>query len=376
MQIDMHYYAVYTLARAAGLNQETARIIATSSQYVDDSTQVEIRAHTDGSRFVAEPTSHHPWQLTANNDPDDQVQIWVPFHFLPGGRGEGLTQCLVCRKGESDNDIVQEVVRNSLDKADKSYAAELIGVTAHVYADTFAHYGFSGVSSRRNRVVGESLVIVDGTPAIDAYLGKRVARFLDKYGKGIITNIRAFASRGAELLTGYGTDGALGHGAVAVYPDQPYLHWSYKYEFPELVSGDAEPDRSNRQDFLAACQALHAMFREFARRRDDLADHSGGRDFDSMEGGISENLAVVGDSTERTAAWQRSVADGRFFSGPETEIPGYDAQHWREAFDGLPDLRDSHLALEQPGYRFHQAAALYREFVLRDLLPSKGIVIV
>ncbi len=36
MQIDMHYYGVYTLARAAGVNREAAEVIATVAQFVDD----------------------------------------------------------------------------------------------------------------------------------------------------------------------------------------------------------------------------------------------------------------------------------------------------------------------------------------------------
>ena len=36
MQLDMHYYATFAMARAAGLNSETSRVIATASQFVDD----------------------------------------------------------------------------------------------------------------------------------------------------------------------------------------------------------------------------------------------------------------------------------------------------------------------------------------------------
>ena len=36
MQLDMHYYATYAMARAAGIEPDDARIIATSAQFVDD----------------------------------------------------------------------------------------------------------------------------------------------------------------------------------------------------------------------------------------------------------------------------------------------------------------------------------------------------
>ena len=34
MQIDMHFYGVYAMARAAGLDPETARTVAQASQFV------------------------------------------------------------------------------------------------------------------------------------------------------------------------------------------------------------------------------------------------------------------------------------------------------------------------------------------------------
>jgi len=43
MQIDMHYYGVYAIARLAGLRPEAARMIATASQYVDDAGRIRIQ---------------------------------------------------------------------------------------------------------------------------------------------------------------------------------------------------------------------------------------------------------------------------------------------------------------------------------------------
>ena len=41
--------------------------------------------------------------------------------------------------------------------ANRAFGPQLIGITAHVYADTFSHYGFSGASCPVNRVdTGES----------------------------------------------------------------------------------------------------------------------------------------------------------------------------------------------------------------------------
>ncbi len=45
MQIDMHYYGVYAIARLAGLRPKAAGTIATASQYVDDAVEADIQHH-------------------------------------------------------------------------------------------------------------------------------------------------------------------------------------------------------------------------------------------------------------------------------------------------------------------------------------------
>ena len=61
MQVDMHYYATYALARAGGFTKEDSRIIATSSQFVDDNagTWEDAIEFEDGARLDTEPTAHH-----------------------------------------------------------------------------------------------------------------------------------------------------------------------------------------------------------------------------------------------------------------------------------------------------------------------------
>src|SRR5689334_17155548 len=152
MQIDSHYHATYAIARAAGLKPDVAQSVATCAEFVDDNvaqTSVELR---DGSRVDVEATAHHTVD-TENLEPADQRQVWVPFHFLPGNEGDSFTERLKCRK---DSAIAREMVEHHLSLSDKPYAVALIGIAAHVYADTFSHYGFSGISSRGNRVVNGS----------------------------------------------------------------------------------------------------------------------------------------------------------------------------------------------------------------------------
>lgn len=178
MQSDIHYYGVYCLARAAGIKKTSAKTIAYTSQYVDDSSVREITDHEDGSKIISVATAHHATDIK-NIDHDDQRYVWVPFHFLPGGRGESFTEKLLCRK---NSPIAKEMVSNCINQY-SNYELELLGITAHVYADTFAHYGFSGVSSRRNRVDGNTLTIHQSSAVVKSVLGGTVSKWFKKYGK-------------------------------------------------------------------------------------------------------------------------------------------------------------------------------------------------
>ena len=113
MQEDMHYYGTYALARAAGLDVERAKIIAYATQYVDDSFNSEIHVHLDGGWFETTATAHTGFEAIINSIADsfEQRKVWVPFHFLPGGEGETLSEKLICQK---DSKLSQEMVKNHI----------------------------------------------------------------------------------------------------------------------------------------------------------------------------------------------------------------------------------------------------------------------
>lgn len=87
MQIDMHYYGVYALARLAGLKPGAAKTIAMASQYVDDSVDNDTLDHESGGKLIPVATAHHTGNIR-NVDRDDQRYIWVSFHFFPGNEGD------------------------------------------------------------------------------------------------------------------------------------------------------------------------------------------------------------------------------------------------------------------------------------------------
>ena len=70
MQIDMHYYGAYAMARAAGLERETARVVATSAQFVDDNAARSQVTFWNGVRIDTEATAHHPIDLSNRDERD------------------------------------------------------------------------------------------------------------------------------------------------------------------------------------------------------------------------------------------------------------------------------------------------------------------
>ena len=135
MQIDMHYYGAYAMARAAGLGREAARTVATSAQFVDDNTARSHIAFRDGSRIDKDATARHPLDIS-NREEHDQRRVWVPFHFMPGNAGESYTERLKCRMNSA---IVREMRDRHLTFSDRAFALEPAGrrrarLRRHVFA--------------------------------------------------------------------------------------------------------------------------------------------------------------------------------------------------------------------------------------------------
>ena len=274
MQVDMHYYGTYAMARAAGLAPEDCRIIATAAQFVDDNAGKDTIWFRDGARVDVDATAHHTFDV-ANIDREDQRQVWVPFHFIPGNQGGEYTERLICRQ---NSDIAREMVSHHVGLATKQYYLPLIGITAHVYADTFSHYGFSGVSSRKNRITSDSLRIVNPDRLeneLREHIEQKSARFQQRYGRegGFLPNIKRWWRSAKSDAAEFGS-GALGHGAVLTFPDRPYLQWQFRYEDEAGESRDGVQERHNPTTFLQAAEALHGMFARIREEREaDGADN-------------------------------------------------------------------------------------------------------
>jgi len=366
MQEDMHYYGTYALARAAGLEVQHAKVIAYAAQYVDDSTANDSEVHKDGGMFETTATAHTNTEAIKNAAADhaEQRKVWVPFHFFPGGEGNTLSEKLKCVKdGKLAQEMVKNHIRHSIAVKDE-HSLELMGIMAHVYADTFSHYGFSGVSSRGNKVDGESFELDVKDKKVEAYIMGKFTGFLSKYTpKFLVKNFRNFASRGASSATG-----ALGHGAVGTYPDRPFLRWKFIYIKDKKDSGW----RNNHETFLEGCEKIHKAFSEYATKTERSINPV---DFSTIKNKISEILSLEANKEGRIDAWKAAINNDSLFVHADNEALNYSPYFWEQQKERFEDCDNSHEMINTNVYKFHQAAIYHRNYTLKQLLPKNNILV-
>ena len=157
MQLDGHHTLTYVLSRMIGFEHYEANIIAYSAQYVDDATNSGNINFTNGAMFSRYSSAHSIFDLRHNFDNEENNLVWVPFHFLPGNDGKvaganvkgSFINKLVCKPYSP---VAVDLLDNCMEDINKDYALHRLGITMHVFADTFAHKGFAGVVHDINKV--------------------------------------------------------------------------------------------------------------------------------------------------------------------------------------------------------------------------------
>ncbi|NVN89276.1 MAG: hypothetical protein HXX11_01620 [Desulfuromonadales bacterium] len=152
MNIEFHYWITGLIAQHAGFSADEARIIAGSSQLVDDN-DFEINVFDHENDVVPSYTSHVSQTMNILLPRRDIMKIYPLFHFLPGDqpqaspRKDGTTHPLnTTPNSSSANKIMQYSLQSAASKYKAGDRGGLyrIGVTTHAYVDTWAHQNFIG----------------------------------------------------------------------------------------------------------------------------------------------------------------------------------------------------------------------------------------
>lgn len=359
MKIDFHHAATYVIARCAGFAVSEATTIAHAAQYVDDATNAGVIKFDVGAMYERTSSAHSVHEAE-NFDHFDNRKVWLPFHFLPSndGRaagepdppGAGFIPKLVCRPG-NHSPIAAEMVARAIADHDAPYHLHRLGITMHVYADTWAHQGFAGVRHRVNTVCEPRYhQSMSGLVELTKKLGKISPK--------------------------------LGHGEAGIAPDEPYLIWSYENGEGKRV------ERNNPAAFESAAnwmckvmRAYHAAWRGSAGAL-TVADAAPLLDHDARQ--IQVLLTTVEPSVKaRYRAWAEALETGHFSFGAEP-LPAYVRKgegSWKHAALGTRDVWDKltqtfHYTpafLTSDWKRFHDALLRHRFVVLHEILPRYGI---
>jgi len=342
MQYDMHYYGTYTLAATAGFSNEEAEIIACSAQFVDDNSFHDwIIAH-DGGGIQGIPTAHHPLEsgirmAMPHSGHNECRLIWVPFHFLPSGAGSSFEERMITLPNSR---IAKDMMVHFSSNTESPIALYSLGIASHVFMDTFAHYGFSGIQSDRNSIKSDTLKIDTGhSQSIREYIEEKAVQFSSIFG----------------------SEAKLGHGAVFTYPDRGYLKYSFQYENGEIS------ERDNTKTYLYGASELYKHFVKACANKPIFK-------WNEIEQGIKDILQKEATAEERVGFWLDSIENG-VFKG--VQLPKkYEPDTWNQKLQfSINKKVHSDFLLEQPCL-FLKAAHRHRSYVLEDLLPKNGISLV
>jgi len=230
MEKDMHYGAIHYLAYLAGIEKMEAKKIAWSSQLVDDAKFGGTVQLDDNNGYICANSAHR--HLIDNLSVHTRL-VWIPFHFVPDPKREGpFLERLECVK---DNELAGRAVVEAINEADIEVRPYRFGVALHAYADTWSHWGFSGLPSDTNLVskvkplnVGQSLF----------------EKVLSWFG--------SLFSREKNIIP-------IGHSYAATCPDLPYLKWQYVNQ----GASSPVPPRENYEDFEKALVNIYAYMNQY-----------------------------------------------------------------------------------------------------------------
>lgn len=353
MQIDFHHAATYVVARLAGFTHPDAVVIAYASQYVDDSTNKGTIHFDNGTSYTRIASAHEVFDVHNNLSNVEDYQVWVPFHFLPGNNGLSadqpnpapLAQRLICTP---DSPLAADMWAACHATKGQPNSLHRLGITSHVYCDTFSHQLYAGIRHDVNL-----------TYDID-YIHPAASDLLDR-----IEGLAADALK-------------LGHGGALTDPDLPFLTWTYKNNHKQPVQ------RPNPQLFLDACQRLFAQYTYYLEL--DPSRALSAAELSLLQQTILTNTSH--DPGTRHQGWLSLLQQGAFNFPALTPEELSEVQYiplgpgsWKHAALGNTPAKDdpNMLIPYNPGFEssnwrlFHEALKDHQSTVLNQLLPQYGL---
>jgi hypothetical protein len=318
MQKDFHFSVIYGLCRCWGFGPGESQVVASASQFTDDCVVFRKLLRPDGGEYKPIETQCQPQRALG---PKGQREILRPFHFLQEG---GRDQAVV-----AGNALAATLVEDALNEwgKGKRHGPHAFGIALHVYADTFAHQGFSPFRSEVNAVKDLSLASGD-----ERRRKKIIGSFFAQYPS---------------------IPPRIGHAEAFSCPDLPFLTWYYTPPVvPEWIGDPADgvslvEGQIRRENPLIAAAA--------AAKATDLVLQSAPRKANRDEKAIlkffsKEAFMEFTGLEGREQEWRKKILGARTAGGCFDFLAAED----EEAFEYLGDVWPTE------AYRLHGAGGRHR----------------
>ncbi|MGF1868423.1 DUF6765 family protein [Photobacterium indicum] len=358
MQIDGHHTLTYVVARIAGMPHGDAEKLAYCAQYVDEAVNSDPIKFKNGAMFSRISSAHKMIDYRNMNEMANHL-AWIPFHFLPGNDGlpagenpdGSFIKKLVCKPNSY---VAHDMLKVVAKYRNEKFGLHIMGIAMHVYADTFAHQGFAGVSHEINEIED---------------IQSESSSLLQRVRDGITTWSISSVS-------------PLGHGPALSFPDRPYARWSY-------INGlGVRIERDNAEIFMDAANNMYKVIKCYLAGDDEVQlevqDHMPSEDLNKIRAALETITDDDGDV--RHSKWLKLIAEGHFsFEPVEITFITNGKKSWKYKSRGkglpIPMLNDvieykyNESFLDSDWKLFHDALKTFRLQVIRDVLPKYGICI-
>lgn len=245
MNADFHYYATYCASLIAGYNNEEAKRIAYSANFVDVCTRTILKKC---NAPLSAATTQSQLELADFNTDilglQEITRIWASFHFLPGDLNAPINYG--CKKYKNKYRLIcrpnGELLKDTV-KLAKGGSLEAIGIAMHILADTWAHQNFAGTPS---------LVINNTEKHFYEVLNGKDYLISFTHNPGKKDNIEKRGYTNSLFTTNENSIMNLGHGRAGHLPDIAFI----KYKYMPAWGKWNEIIKDNPSDYLCAFKQM------------------------------------------------------------------------------------------------------------------------
>lgn len=292
MDISFHYFAVKSIARAAGFDEDKAQRIAEFSQFIDDynwyvyfhATNIPDYVKDDKYDIVYNKTLGIINPVTTGfSDWFDMATLILsrsqkftvaPFHFIPQDEqssqsGDNRTVPATLNDGSYIATMLEnlksDINDNKLSEADWLMK---LGMLLHTFADTYAHQLFTGYNNKTNSVtltsVTNNITGEDQTKQYHFWIEEWISKLEKEFSITLPT---------------------IGHMAIAHIPDLSHL--SFEMEYTGIDGIKHNHIRSNTSTFVAACNEIYQFMRQILGD-----DNPANMDWDTLSEKLSDGFLI------------------------------------------------------------------------------------